>query len=183
MKKLIYVLIFGVSTIALTSCDWFDDVTKKDVNFTTDLSFNAHIDQESEGEINETIVFNPLEDDQILRYKDDIKKIEVLGLSYNISQLETEHDAQLFDGKLEYKIGAGPRLLLTELKGVDIKALAASGEETALNVPANILSIFMETFESYNEVTIYLSGTLSEVPTDFRMEIKANVKVTAEVEI
>ncbi len=183
MKKLIYVLIFGVSTITLNSCDWFDDVTKKDINFTTDLSFDAHIDQESEGEINETIIFDPLEDDQILRYKEDIKKIEVTGLSYKISQLNTEHDEQLFDGKLEYQIGAGPRLPLAELKNLDIKALAASGEAIQFNVPANILSILMDTFESYNKVTIYVTGTLSEVPTDFRMEIKANLKVTAEVEI
>lgn len=183
MRKLIYVLIFGVSVISLNSCDWFDDVTTKDVNFTTDLSFDAHIDQESEGEINEVIVFDPLEDEEILQYKDDIKKIEVTGLSYKISQLNTDHDALLFDGKLEYKIGGGPQLPLVELKNLDIKALAESGKETQFNVPANILSELMKTFESYNKVTIYVTGALNEVPADFHMEIKANLKVTAEVEI
>lgn len=183
MRKLIYVLIFGVSAITLNSCDWFDDVTTKDINFTTDLSFDAHVNQEVEGEFEETITFDASENEEIRRYKDDVKKIEVLGLSYKISSLYTEHEEQLFNGKLEYQVGASPKLTLAELKDVDIKALEASGEEIQLDVPANVLSELMDTFESYNKVTIYVTGTLSEVPTDFRMEIKADLKVTAEVEI
>lgn len=183
MKKLIYVLIFGASVITLNSCDWFDDVTTRDINISTSLSYDAHVNQEEEGEFNEVIIFNALEDEEILRYKDDVKQIEVLGLTYKISQLESDHEELIFDGKLEYKIGAGPKLPLAELKGVDIKALAASGEETDVDVPANILSLLMQTFESYNEVTIYVTGTLSEVPADFHMEIKTDLKVTAEVEI
>lgn len=183
MRKLIYVLIFGVSAITLNSCDWFDDVTTKDINFTTDLSFDAHVNQEVEGEFEETITFDASENEEIRRYKDDVKKIEVLGLSYKVSQLNTDHEELIFNGKLEYKIGAGPKLPLAELNNVDIKALAASGEETDLDIPSNILTVLMETFESYNKVTIFVTGTLSEVPADFHMEIKTDLKVTAEVEI
>lgn len=183
MKRLIYVLIFGVSAFTLNSCDWFDDVTTQDIKFSTNLSFDAHVNQEVEGEFNEVITFDALEDEEILRYKDDVKKIEVSRLSYKISQLNSDHEELIFDGKLEYKIGAGPKLPLAELNGVDIKVLAANGEETDLNVPSGILSELMETFESYNQVTIYVTGTLSEVPADFHMEIKTDLTVTAEVEI
>lgn len=183
MKKLVYVLIFGVASLSLNSCDWFDDVTKKDVNFTADLPVLLHVVQNEEGEITDEIALDPLSDDEFDRYKDDIKNIEITSLSYKISELKSDHQDLKFDGKIEYKIGAKNKASLANLTGVDIKSLAASGAEQNIEIPSAALAEIIKAFEDHNEVTLFLSGKLSEVPVDFKMEIIAKLKVQAEVEL
>lgn len=183
MKKIIYVLIFGVASFTLNSCDWFDDVTKKDVNFNTDLAVDLHIEQEEEGEITEKIVLDPLSDEDFSQYKNDIKKIEITSLNYRVSDLKTDHESLIFNGKIEYTIGAGNKIPLITLEDLDIKSLNASGQEEAFEVPAAALVAIVKAFESHNEVALFLSGTFSEVPVDFHMEITAKLKVQAEIEI
>lgn len=183
MKKITYILIFGVALLSLNSCDWFDDVTTKDISFNTVLPVLLHVNQDEEGEVYEEIVLDPLSDDEFKQYKNDIKNIEVTSLSYKLNQLKSDHEDLKFNGKIEYKIGAKNKALLAELTNVDIKALAATENEQNLAVPSADLAEIVAAFKDHNEVTLYISGDLSEVPADFKMEITAKLKVQAEVEL
>lgn len=182
MKKSIYALTFVVLALTLHSCDWFEEATSPDFSFNTPLSVELEVETEA-SQVDTAIVLDPLEDDQIAEYKDDIKGMEVKSIGFKVKDLSSDHEALIFNGDLKVSIGAGAPITLSSLEDIDIKALADSGEETTLDVPSDVLEDIAKVLESKTEVTLYLSGSLSDAPSNFTLELIADLKVTTEVEL
>lgn len=181
MKRPFYVIAFAFFALTLNSCDWFEDATTKDVNFESDVSVEFNANQQDSKTVVEELILDPLTDEDILQYKDDIKNLEITGFGYIVKGFNSASETLTFSGKLEYSEGAGSKKLLATFTNVDIKSLAASGIEQSLSVPATEVSNIVRIFENHNGITLHLSGELSDIPADFDMEIISHLKVKAEV--
>lgn len=183
MKKYFYLSTLLFLAITLKSCDWFEDVSTKDVKFATEISADLHVNQEDSQIISEVLTLDPLSDEDFAQYKEDIKEIEITDIGFIISQVNATSESLRFTGKLEYSEGSGSKIVLANLENVDLNALAALGEEQSFGISSEHISNIVRIFKSQNSLTLYLSGELSELPADFDMEVIAHVNATAEVGI
>lgn len=183
MKKHFYLSTLLFLAVTLKSCDWFEDVSTKDVTFATEISTELHASQENSNIILEELVLDPLSDEDFAQYKEDIKELEITAIGFIINQVNSSSESLRFTGKLEYSEGSGSKILLANLHDVDLTSLAALGEEQSFDVSTEQISNLVRIFKNQNSVTLYLSGELSEIPADFDMEVIAHINATAEVGI
>jgi hypothetical protein len=174
---------FAMLAFTLNACDWFEDKATKDISFNSDLSVDLYAEQNDSALMTEEFLLDPLSDEEILEYKDDIKDIEVTSLGFIVSDVDLSGSNLLFSGQLEYSEGVGDKKLLAAFSDLDLSALAESGVEHAVAIPDSEVENIVRIFKDNNAVTLYLSGELNNIPASFQLEVIAHLKVTAEIGI
>lgn len=174
---------FTMLAFTLNACDWFEDKATKDIHFNSNLSVDLYAEQTESAQMTEEFILDPSSDEQILEYKDDIKDIEITSLGFIASNVAHSESNLLFSGTLEYSEGAGSKKVLTTFNNLDLTALAESGVEQTVEIPASEVDNIVKVFKDNNAITLYLSGEVNQIPASFDLEVIAHLKVTAEIGI
>lgn len=120
------------------------------------------------------------ESDMIKQYADKLKSIEIIGISYYVSEFRGTATQQINWGYLQIADADGN--YLQELASVQNVNLISATVERDLAFHADIaaqLSDYM--LEAPHTCMLYLTGEINEVPADFTVVIKLRVKMVAEV--
>lgn len=120
------------------------------------------------------------ESDIIRQYADKLKSIEIIGISYYVSDFHGTATQQINTGYVQIADANGN--YVQELASVQNVNLISATIESDLAFQADVaaqLSDYM--LEAPHTCMLYLTGEINEVPADFTVVIKLRVKMVAEV--
>ena len=162
----------------LSSCELVKEATETefDAGIVKDISINLTAEDPL---IEETILVNIKEDEEVDKYYDKLKDVEIERISLKIADLSATGENKMTDGYLAYSaITNAEETLLYNFQSVDLNALN-SGASLDLPITADNFSKLEALLLSPGYLTFYLKGTMEEVPTTLTLLLTINTKITA----
>lgn len=177
MKKL--TLLFGLMLVILTSCDKFKE---QDFDATLIKNFNVTID-ENTGDASFTAdeVMNLLDNEGLESVQESIKKYSVRKISYKVWEYTGAEDI-LMTGSIDLRTANGQPLYSHALNDINLKDLNEQEDHNSLPFTQEQKDEIAAEMLNGNNIGIRASGTISEVPATFILQVVADVTATAEID-
>lgn len=181
MKKTNFIILLSTlfAITLISSCGLLDDAG--DISFPSDLKKSIDVNETATGmnlPYSSEILLDATADSEIKKYKDKIKSISVNSIKYKISNF-TGTAGTTFTGSMAFGKAGQALTISSSLSNVDLQAASNSGAETEVALPQADIDKIAALLKDDKAVTISVSGTLSEAPTSFKLEIIVNAKITA----
>lgn len=181
-KKSIITSLSALIIVALLgSCDLFDKAD--DVSFSSDLKKSINVNESSSNSdisysSDFTIDFSS--DAEADKYREKVKDVTVNKVTYKISNFDGTAGTT-FTGDLSFGPASGGSFTVaTALTNVDLKAASDSGNEFEIPLNQTDINTVTELLKNDKAIKVLVAGTLSQGPVSFILEVKANVKLTAD---
>lgn len=169
-------LLAAFAILSLSSCEL------DDVSFDSTLEENILVTEESEGtsvEYEETIVLDATTDPDINKYKSKIKGFKIRKLSYQIVNYFGQ--PAVFNGSLSFgdQSQTSPTVLAS-VTNLDIQQAYNLSQVYELSLNQADIDKIAALLKEDKAVKIYLTGTLSQTPVTFEVNVIMDVTVEAD---
>lgn len=162
--------------LSLASCEL------DDVSFDSTLEENILVIEESEGTnvaYEETIVLDATTDPDINKYKSKIKGFKIRKLSYQIVNYNGQ--PAVFNGSLSFGDASQTSpIVLASVTNLDIQQAYNLSQVYELSLNQADIDKIAALLKEDKAVKIYLTGTLSQTPVTFEVNVIMDVTVEAD---
>ncbi len=167
------------AVMSSASCDLLDKVD--DVTFEVELSEEFKVNETATAtnkvySLKETL--DATADADFAKYKDKIKSITITSVQYEVSQYTTDKSVIFKNGSVGFSASAGSApTVVASLNAEDLKAIV--GSEKTLSYNQAGIDEVSNLLRNEKQVGVYLTGTFSETPVAFKLEVKIKASITA----
>ncbi len=161
------------------SCDLLDKVD--DVTFEIELSDEFKVNETATAtnkaySLKETL--DATSNSDFAKYKDKIKSITITSVQYEVSEYTTAKSVIFKNGSIGFSSSAGSApTSVASLNAEDLKAIV--GQEKNLTYNQAAIDDISNLLRNDKQVGIFLTGTFSETPVAFKLEVKIKASITA----
>ncbi|MEQ9592016.1 MAG: hypothetical protein RLN86_05425 [Cyclobacteriaceae bacterium] len=183
MKKrsLLSIAIAFSLAMLFSSCDLFDKAD--DISLTRDLTQTLNVSESNSGtdlSYSKSFIIDATTDPEVDKYKDKINEVEVNKITYKISNF-VGTSGTTFSGDLKFaQASASTFTIAATINNLDLSQASSSGTSFDLDFSPTDVSTIAGLLKNDKSVQVQLSGTLSEGPASFSVEVTINATITAD---
>ncbi|GAB1444525.1 hypothetical protein MASR2M41_01320 [Flammeovirgaceae bacterium] len=165
----------------MSACDLFDKAD--DISFTTDLKKSVDVNEgrtDTNIDYTEDFTIDFSSDPEADKYKDKLNNVVLNKITYKISNFDGAAGT-MFSGNLSFAAATANTFnIAVALEDVDLKMRSESGEEAELSLSQTDINTITSLLKNDKAIKVLMTGVLSQGPVSFTLEVKANVKITAD---
>lgn len=182
MKRVTLLLSLSVAFIfLLNGCDKF---TEKTFSTTIEVRFPVTASSETSGEMEidltelaDILAANP----DLAEHKDKIKSYKLVGIRYKVFEYWNS-PTTTFNGSIGFgnkeMTAPGPQY---GLQNISLQASMDQADLSVMNLDQNAISQIQQFISDSDALKIFLKGTVSENPVDFKLYMQLDIDAVAEV--
>jgi hypothetical protein len=155
-----------------------EEATKTEFDATLSKTINIDVTVD-DPMVEETILVNMKEDEDVDKYFNKLKSVDVQSIMLQISNLNTTGENKMTDGTLGFSaVTNEAETVIYSFQSLDLNALN-TGSAIELNVTDEDLAKIEALLLSPGYLTFYLKGNVEQVPSNFTAVFSINPKVKA----